>query len=817
MWRDVRYGARMLANSPGFTLIVVLTLALGIGANGTIFSLVNALLLRPLPVDKPDQLTAVYTSDFSSGDYGGSSYPDYVDFRDRNDVLEGLVAYQPRPFSLSVNNVTERAFGEVVSGNYFSVLGVKLALGRGFLPEEDRVPGTHPVVVISHQLWRGRYGGDPGVIGRSLTLNGHPFTIVGVAAENYSGLIRGIGETLWVPAMMTDQVSPGRRSLTSRGDRGWLLMGRLREGVTIGQARAAFRLIAEHLYRAWPREWANIRQESRAISLLPESEARVMPQFRLPLALFMALLMAVVGLVLLISCANVANLLLARAAGRRKEIAVRLSLGAGRGRLIRQLLTESLLLAAAGGAAGLLLAVWGADLLMAFKPPVEFPIAIDVSLDWRVFGFTLGASLVTGLLFGLAPALTASRPDLVAALKDGAGGAGRGRLRGALVVAQVALSLLLLICSGLCLRSLRNAGAIDPGFDADDLLALSMDLGLQGYDEAAGRNFSRQLLERVRALPGVESASLAEYLPLGMGGSRRGITIEGYTPRPGESTEVGSSAVAPGYVETLRIPLLRGRAFGAEDRPGAPGVVMVNEAFARRYWPGQDPIGKRIEMGINNSNGAPRLTVVGVVKDGKYVTLGEEVTPFFYLNLAQRYEAAPTLVVRTRGNPFDDLAAVRREVGALDRHLPLYDVKTVRQHLGLALLPARLAGSALGVFGLMALVLAAAGIYGVMSCAVAQRTREIGIRMALGARVVDVLKLIVRQGMRLVVIGLVIGLLAAMALTRVMASLLYGVSATDPLTFTLIAALLTVVALLACWVPARRAAKVDPLVALRRE
>ncbi|MGH9843323.1 MAG: ABC transporter permease, partial [Blastocatellia bacterium] len=665
LWQDLRYGARMLVKNPGFTLIAVLTLALGIGANSTIFSLVNALLLRPLPIERPEQLAAVFTSDYSSGDFGASSYPDYVDFRDRNEAFSGLVAYQPRPFSLSVEGVNERAFGEVVSGNYFSVLGVKPVLGRGFLPEEDRTPGAHPVVVISHKLWQRRFGGDPAIIGRGLKLNGHPFTIVGVAAQGYSGLIRGFGADLWAPAMMMEQLSPGSTPLTGRGDRSFMLMGRLKAGVTIGQARAGFRLIAEQLFKEHPQRWENIRRESRAITLLPESESRVMPEFRTPLLIFMALLMAVVALVLLIACANIANLLLARAAMRRREIAIRLSLGAGRARLIRQLLTESLLLACLGGAAGLLLAAWGADVLMAFKPPVEFPIEIDLRADWRVLGFTCGISLLTGILFGLAPALTASRPDLVASLKDeaGAGGGGRGRLGGALVVAQVALSLLLLIGSGLFLRSLRNAGAIDPGFDADNLLAMSMDLSLQGYNETTARNFSRQMLERVRALPGVESASLTEYLPLGMGGARRGITIEGYTPRTGESTEVGSMAVAPGFVETLRMPLLQGRAFKEQDqgREGAPSAVLVNEAFARRYWPGQQPLGKRIQMGSGNNNDAPYLEVAGVVKDGKYATLGEEATPFFYYNNAAGYESAPTLIVRTRGNPLDSLAAVRGE------------------------------------------------------------------------------------------------------------------------------------------------------------
>ena len=492
----------MLARNPGSSALAILALALGIGANSTIFSLVNALLLRPLPVERPEQLVAVYTSDFSSGDFGTSSYPDYVDFRDRNQVLSGLVAYTLSPLSLNTDGTNERAFGEVVSGNYFTELGIGMALGRGFLPEEDRTPGVHAVVVISHKLWQARFGRDSNVVGRSIRINGHPFTIVGVAAEEYPGLIRGVAPDLWIPAMMIAQAMPGSNSLAERGDRGFFLIGRLKPGTTLDHARADFRLISEQLFKAWPQNWVNIRKESRAITVLPESESRVMPGFRTSLVIFVALLMSVVALVLLIACANVANLLLARATARRKEIAIRLSLGAGRGRLIRQLMTESVVLSVLGGLGGLLLAAAGVNLLMAFKPPVPVPVEIDLSADWRVLAFTFGVSLLTGVLFGLAPALSASRPDLVSPLKDDSGGAtiarGRSGLRSTLVIVQVALSLLLLICSGLFLRSLQNASSIDPGFNADNVLVMSMDLGLQGYNDVTGSNFSKALLERVQ-------------------------------------------------------------------------------------------------------------------------------------------------------------------------------------------------------------------------------------------------------------------------------------------------------------------------------
>jgi predicted permease len=822
--QDLRYGARMLWKQPGFTLIVALTLSLGIGANGLIFSLVNALLLRPLPVEKPEELAAVYTSDFSSGDFGGTSYPDYVDFRDRNRVFTGLAAYlPPQPLSLNIDGANERMFGEIVSGNYFSTLGITPSLGRGFLAEEDRTPGERAVAVISHKLWQTRFGGDPATVGRSVNINGHPFTIVGVGPENFTGMLRGFAVDWWIPAMMMKEAAPGSDNLTHRSSRGFLALGRLKPCVTIQQAQSDFNSIAAQLYKEWPGHWENIRRQGRSISVTPESDARLMPGMRMPIVIFMALLMTVAGLVLLIACANIANLLLARATARRKEIAIRLALGAGRRRLIRQLLTESVALALLGGGAGLLLAGWAADLLMAFKPPLPLPVELDLRGDWRVYGFMVGLSLLTGIVFGLTPALAASRPDIIASLKDETGAAitgGRtGRLRGSLVVTQVAVSLPLLICAGLFLRSLGNASAIDPGFDADNLLAMSMDLQLQGYDEAKGRDFTDQLLERVRSLPGVVSASMTDQLPLGLDGARRGVTIEGYTAQQGESTEINSSFAAPGYFETLRIPLSQGRTFQQQDNANAPGVALINEAFARRYWQGQPSVGRRIQMGTvrSGANEAPYLTVIGVVKDGKYASLSEDATPFIYFNMAQNFSFSPTLIVRTLGDPLDSLAAVRGEVAALDKNLPLYDLKTMRQHLGLALLPARLAGGVLGVFGLVAVALAAAGIYGVMAYSVSQRTREIGVRMALGANAGDVLSLVARQGMKLVAIGMAIGLAAAVALTQLLKSFLFGVSASDPLTFAVIAALLMIVALLACWIPARRATKVDPLVALRCE
>ncbi|HKE19301.1 MAG TPA: ABC transporter permease [Kofleriaceae bacterium] len=828
VWQDIRYGMRGLRRSPAFTAVAVLTLALGIGATAAIFSLIDAALLRPLPGDRPDELVAIYTSDYSGPLYGGSSYPDYVDFRDGNELLAGLVAYRPTPLSLGADGpgapsaASKRVFGEIVSGSYFSMLGVRPRPGRGFLPDEDRTPGTHPVVVLSHGLWQRRFAGDPTVIGRSVRLNGHPFTVVGVAPRGFSGLLRGFAADLWVPMMMQGQAVPGSEDLTERGARGLLVMGRLRPGVTIEQARSRFQAIAAELHRAHRDSWTDVRGRPRAITLVAESDARIFPQARGPVVAFMALFMTAVGLVLLIACASVANLLLARASARRKELAVRFALGARRARLVRQLLTESSILASLGGIAGLCLAMWGLDLLMAFKPPVPVPVALDLGVGWRVIAFTAGVTLLSTLLIGATPALAASRPDLATALKDDTGAVGAGgrrvRLRRALVVAQVTLSLVLLIGSGLFLRSLQRAGAIALGFDPRNLVAMSVDLQLQGYEEARGRDFYRQLLERVRALPGVTSASLATQLPLGLfSGTRRGITIAGHAALPGEDPEVDTATVGPDYFETLRIPIVRGRAFGKRDAPGAPGAVIVNQAFARRYWPGRDALGQHIQLGGGGDPGTPSLEVVGVAADGKYVTLGEDPRPFFYLPLDQDYASSATLVVRTASDAGAAISSVQSAVHELDPNLPVYDAKTVTDHLALSLLPARMAGAVLGIFGLVALALAALGLYGVVAYSVSQRTREIGVRLALGARRRDILHLIVGEGLRLTALGVALGLPLAAAATRLLSGLLYGVSASDPVTFAAITILLVAVALLACSLPAWRAARVEPMTALHHE
>jgi predicted permease len=814
---DLRHAARKLAKSPGFTAVAVLSLGLGIGANATIFSFLNAIFLRPLPVEDPDRVVAVFTSDFSGPLYGGSSYPDYLDFRTKTDAFAGLAAYTVAPMSLSEGSQTDRVFGELVTANYFAVAGLQASRGRTFRPAEDESPAATPALVVSDGFWRRRFAADPAVVGKGVTLNGHPFTVVGIAPPGFTGMMRGLAVDVWVPMTMAGAI-PSSDRLDGRGNRFLFLLGRLKPGVTAEAAQARLAVLAAGLQRTYPDNWTDVKEKCRVITVVPESRARLFPAVRGAVLGFLGLLLSVVGLVLLMACTNVAGLLLARATARRREIAVRLSLGASRGRIIRQLLTESLVLSLLAAILGIVVASWATDLLVALRPPVPIPVALDLRLDLRVLGFTLLVSILTGLVFGLAPALQASRPELLPALKDGSAAgeraASRWSPRRVLVVAQMAMSLVLLMGAALFLQSLGNAHRIDLGFDRANLLLLSLDVRLNGYDEPRGRLLYEQLLERAKGLPAVRSASLATEVPLGLGGTRRGIWVEGYEARSGEDMGVHTNTVGPDYFRTMGIRLVRGRDFAASDTGGRPGVVVVNEAFARRYWPDQDPIGRHVRLG--DASGAP-AQVVGVVQDGKYVTLGEDPKPFFYVPFLQRYESGATLHVRTAGDPRGLAEAMRREVRALDPSLPVFDEKTMTDHLGVSLLPARLAASVLGLFGVVASILAAVGIYGVMDQAVRQRTRELGVRVALGARPADLLSMVLGQSMRVAVAGLAIGLLAALGLSRLVASLLYGIGATDPATFVAIPALLAAVAMLASYVPARWAMKVDPMVALRHE
>ncbi|MET0645647.1 MAG: ABC transporter permease [Pyrinomonadaceae bacterium] len=813
--QDLRFSARRLLKSPGFTVVAVVSLALGIGANTAIFSLVNTVLLRPLPVNEPGRLVSVSVLG-KDDSMLAFSYPAYRDFRERSgDVLAGLFAERLAPMSLSRGGDNERVWGYLVTGNYFEVLGVSAARGRTFTPEEDRAPLSSPVAVLSHACWQRRFGGDPAIVGRDVQLNGHPFRVVGVMPEGFSGAEIVYTPEVWVPMTMQEWIEPGNAWLERRTTQNIFAIGRLKEGVTMGQAEAALNLLAEQLGREYPDT-----NEGQKIVLVPPGF--IVPQLRGAVVGFAAVLMGAVGLVLLIACTNLANLLLARASARGREIALCVALGASRWRLVRQLLVESLLLALAGGAAGLLLAVWILSLVAVYRPPLDVPIWIEASVDWRVLLFALGASLLTTALFGLAPALQATRTDLVPALKDlGArAGHGRSRLRSSLVVAQVTLSLLLLVAAGLTLRALTRLQTTSPGFEVENGLVASFDLGLQGYDEPRGRELQRRLVERVRALPGVRAASLTDLFPLSLNYSSSDVHIEGRPGARGANAPLSMVAsVEREYFNAMSIPVVTGRAFSERDAESAPRVVVVNEHFARRFFPGAEPareaLGKRISF---RGDGGPWSEIVGVAKDGKYWTIGEAPQLFVYSPLAQSYSSFATLVVRTAGgDPRALVPALNAEVRALDPELPLFDVKTIEEHMGVSLFPARVAAALLGAFGLLALLLAGVGVYGVVSYAAAQRTREIGIRMALGAQRRDVLRLVAGRGMLLVAAGVALGLAGAFALTRFMEGLLYGVSATDPVTFALVVAVLLAVALLACLIPARRATKVDPMVALRYE
>src|SRR5262245_55855712 len=812
--QDLRYGARVLWNRPGFTAVITLTLALGVGANTAIFSVVDRLLVRMLPVNEPERLVNLIGRDEKGNNDTSFSYPIYKDYRDQNDVFDGLLAYSENAMNLIEGGQPERIMGALVSGNYFDALGVTPALGRSFLPEEDRTPGTHPVAVVSYGLWRRRFGADPKLVGRTITLNTYGFTVIGVAPPEFRGVRRGLSPDVYVPMQMIAQAWPSRKpdDLNNRNF-SWLnLMGRLNPGVTREQAQASMSALSSRISQAHPNTWPIIALEDGS-----QGETGEITDLRTPLKL----LMATVALVLLIACVNVANLLLARAASRSREMAVRLAVGASRYRLIRQLLTESLLLSLTGGLFGLLIAIWLTDVLAAYSPPTggSAPPILDARLDWRVFAFTTILSILTGLLFGLVPAWRSSKPNLTVALKveSGAAGAARTRGRGALVSAQIALSLVVLVCAGLCVRSLFALQRIDAGFETAKVLVMGLNLSLNGYKEEQGRQFYANLLERASALPGVEAASLARIVPLTRSGMRMSVGIEGYTPADDKPINFDMNFVGPRYCATMKLPLVAGREFTANDNAGAALVVIINEAAARTYWPNQNPLGKHLMIGGPGQDKPDPVEIIGVVGASRYRSLTEAFRPMMLLPAAQHYTSDLSLHLRSTGDPASLIESARRELRALDPQLPATRARTLEEQRSNSLYSERVTALLLSAFGGLALLMAALGIYGVMSYAVTQRTREIGVRMALGARASDVLRLMLWQGGWLIVSGMALGLAGAFAATRLIRSFLFQVSATDPLTFALAAALLGLVALLACCIPARRAIKVDPIVALRVE
>jgi predicted permease len=829
LWHDLRYGLRMLIKNPGLTIAAALSLSLGIGANTSIFSIVNAVMLRPLPYQQPDQLMTLFLADAAKPDgkpspYGKQdgkpspywSYPKFEAVRNQSQSFEQVAAFAAQAFSLTGAENAERVEGEFVSASYFPLLGIEAALGRTFLPEEDQTPSTHPVALIGYGLWQRRFGSHPEIVGKTITLRNVVVTVVGVLPEGFKGQA-GTAE-IWVPMMMAPVMTFPRR-LSAPFSHWHEAIARLKPGVTVAQAQAEMQSVARQMEET-VRKPANMPAEE--IKLLPLREANLDPAIKRSLLI----LLAAVGFVLLIACVNVANLLMARSVTRQKEIAVRLALGATRARLMRQLLTESVVLALLGGLLGWLVAMWTNDLLAAFKPTSNPAFrAKDVmmlnfaaaGLDGQVLGFNLLLSVLTGLLFGLVPALQTSRPDVNETLKEGAGKGARlprrFTARRLLVSAEIALSLVLLISAGLMIKSFAKLNAVKPGFEPDRLLTLKIDLP-RGYNAPA---FQEQLLARAATLPGVEAASVATTTPLSSSASSYRMTVEGRPPQSGEEGQaIGVHDVGPAYFKTLRIPLRRGRTFTPQDREGAQRVAIISETAARRFWPNEDPIGQRVNITAGWPAG-DRAEIIGIVGDVKYGKVEEEVRPDLYLSHLQPVEGSPFLIIRAANDPKSLVAAVRQEVQALDKNLPVYDIKTMAERIGDATSRTRFGALLLGIFAGLALMLAAVGIYGVMSYAIFGRTREIGIRLALGAEQRDVLRLVMSEGLILTAVGLIVGLAAAFAATGVLSSLLFEVSATDPAIFTLIAVLLTGVAMLACYVPARRAMKVDPVIALRSE
>jgi putative ABC transport system permease protein len=806
--QDLRFGARMLAKQPGFSLIVILTLALGIGATTAIFTVFDALLLRPLPYPEAERLAVVATTMRREGaEVRATSYPDFASWRDENTVFEQIAARVGASFSLLGAGEPERVSGELVSASYFSLLGVKPIYGRAFLPEEDRTPDTRRVAVVGYGFWQRRYGGSPQLVGQTIQLSDGNYTVVGIMPEGF----RGISDQseLWLPMMMTSAARPAR-DLQPRDQRWLSTIARLKPGVSVQQAQAEMDAIARRLEQTYPATNAN-----RGALVTPLHEWMFGN-----MQLTLRILLGAVGCVLLVACANVANLLLQRAAARRKETAVRLALGATPGRLLRQLLTESLLLAFGGGVLGVILAFWSADFLVALSP-ISFPSFVKLTLDGRVLGFSLLVSILTGMLFGLAPALQSARPALNEVLKESSRGSSSGlgshRWLTAIVVSEFALALVLLVSAGLMIRSLQRLYAVDPGFDSERLLTMRFSLPPQKYARENSGVFHQQLRERLQTLPGVQSVALSSDLPLSGDTSAGPVELEGQSGAPaGAEIRMFRHRVTPQFFAALGISLRRGRDFTADDHAQAPNVAIISEALARRYWPNEDPLGKRLrEEGADN----PWFSVVGVVADVKYRALPNNPTadPDVYFPLLQRPTNTLSLAVRAANEPNSLAAAIRGELQKLDPNLPLYNVSTMAQQVANQTTQSRFSAWLLGIFGALALALSAVGIYSVMAYAVEQHTREIGVRMALGAQASDVLKLVIGQGMALALVGVALGVVASLALTHTMRTLLFGISATDPLTYAGIAFLLTVVALLACFVPARRATKVDPMIALRSE
>ncbi len=821
--QDIRYALRNLRKSPAFAAIAVITLALGIGANTAIFTVVNAVFFHPIPVKDPARLAEIFTLDqrkilgAANNNVFPNSFPNAQDIQQRAQSFSGVTVYESfaTPVSMTVNGQPNQYFAQLSSGNYFDVLGVHAQLGRTFRPEEDSTAGAGPVVVLNHGFWERVFAGNPNVIGQNVLINGQGFSIIGVAPKGFQGTSVIGGPDMWIPMSMHDQVLTGftKQLFNERRFLGFSAVGRLKEDARPEQAKAELQAIASDLETAFP-----LANKGRTFTLQPLLESSIAPNQRDQFSRAGIMLMAVVGIVLLIACFNIANLLLARASGRKREISIRVAIGASRGRVVTQLLTEALVLAIAGGALGLGLALAGRDVMWRFRPPLLPADGMDLSLDWHVMAFTFLVAITTGLIFGLAPALQASRPDLVSELKERAGGdlrkGSRFTVRDVLISLQVTVCLIALVFAGLFLISLRNARTMDTGFDTHNLAMLSFDLGALNYDAPRAREFERRALEAAQNTPGVRGAALSNTIPLFNGGFGRTLFKEGEDNNNGQSGHVSQySVMSPEYLQTMGIAMVRGQGFDSTIRENTPRVAIINETAAKQIWPNEDPIGKRFTFFRDTS----ATQVIGIVRDSTYNALGEAPRPYMYVPLIQNPNTAMTVFFRTQGDPRSALSSVRTQIQAMDRNLPITNVWAIGEVISQSLWASSFGASLLTVFAMIAMALCAVGIYGVVGYSVGQRIREFGIRLALGAQPRDVLLMVLKQSALIMGTGLVAGLVAAFFLARLIVTFLYGVNTNSPLAFLAMAMVLAAVGVFASYVPARRAARVDPMVALHYE
>jgi predicted permease len=816
LWQDIRFGLRTLGKSPGFVAIAVLTLALGIGANTAIFSMANAFMFRPWPVKDADRLTVVALQGSQGGDPYPLSYSDFQDYQQQNTVFTGMTGFALDLSGLGAQGHADRIVMCYVPSNFFSMLGLHPELGRLIQPGEGDAPRSAPEVVLGYSYWRNRFAGDPGVIGRSVNLDGQAVTIIGVVEKEFTGPYTIVDMDAYAPIGMFRAGSKSTNFFTDRSARDFRTLATLRPGVTPQQAAAAMGVIAKRLGDQYP-----ATDKDQTVRVVPERLARPEPAVGDSIALVATVFMLLVGLVLLVACVNVANLLLAKAATREKEIAIRAAMGAGRMRLIRQLLTESVLLAVAGGAAGAVMGIWVCRALDGLRPIGDFPVLFGFTFDWRVFSYVAGVALAAGILAGLAPALRVPRNNLIGTLREGGrgmiGDSGHHWLRNGLVTGQVAGSLIVLIAAGLFVRSLTRAKEIDLGFNPHNLLTVGLNPEMQGYEQPRAEAFFRELLRRAKALPGVESASLSFSVPMSYYGNGAQIYVAGQPPATDNKVpEAGLNTVTPEYFQTMGMKIVAGRTFSDADTSSSIPVAIINQVMAKRLWPNQDPIGRQFSY---VSATGPYVTVVGVVNTAKTTSITDEPGNFFYTPQTQNYKAIHVLQLRTTVPPETLIPVIENQVRELDPNLPLFDVMSMDKSLNGAngFFLFQVGAAFAGTLGGLGLLLAVVGVYGVVSFTASRRTHEIGVRMALGAKPWGIFVMVLRQAIALVGAGVGIGLVAALAVTRLLSSLLVGVSSYDPLTYSSVAALLVVVALVACYIPARRATRVDPCIALRYE